>query len=96
VTITGAFDTWVGVMFAKTMKLSDVHIVEYYKQDDLKFKLFDSWTDNNPPQPDRDVGGYTDLNNVEYKVIDGKPVITYTRLYKTGDKYDKDLEKVNL
>jgi hypothetical protein len=91
VTITGLFNTWAGVMFAKTMEMADVHIVEFNESD---FKLFDGWANNGKPKVDRDVGGYSDLNNVEYNIINGRPVVSYTRLYRTGDVYDKDVEKV--
>jgi len=78
------------------MSASDVHVVEFLEKDNrLNYTLSDSWSKTKGrPKPDLDLGGKNDIENIEYKIIDDKPVITYTRLFKTGDQYDKDIEMV--
>jgi hypothetical protein len=76
----------------------DMHIAEFYPQSDSRnYMLFDAYSENNSEPPaDTDLGGTDDLLNRTYDVVNGKPVITYTRLLKTGDSKDKNLNIVNV
>jgi hypothetical protein len=72
------------------MENVDMHIAEFYPQSDSrKYQLFDAYSVGlSEPPSDIKLGGTDDLLNMTYEVINGKPVITYTRLLKTNDKYD--------
>jgi hypothetical protein len=97
VIVTGAYDTFIGLLFGKFMNASDVHIIDFLPQDNItKYIIYDGWSSKNgSPQNDIDLGGTNDIRNMEYSIIDGKPVITYLRKYKTGDQYDKDINLVH-
>ncbi len=73
-----------------------MNIAEFYPQSDSsQFKLYDAYSQANiTPRSDTRLGGTDDLINRSYSVVNGKPVITYTRLLKTSDKYDKELSLV--
>jgi hypothetical protein len=97
VTIIGTFDTFVGLLYGHVMNSTDVNVVEFLPQDNTtKYTIYDGWSAKyGRPQTDLELGGTNDINNVEYSILNGKPIITYLRKYKTGDKFDKDIELVN-
>jgi hypothetical protein len=97
ITIQGTFDTWVGLLFGESMTNSDAHVLEFLPESDSNHhNLYDSWSEKHaPPVPDTTLNGTDDIKNVEYKVVNGKPQVTYTRLMNTGDKFDKIFEKKN-
>lgn len=78
------------------MNKVDMHIAEFYNEtDSVKYKIYDAWSESTqPPSADTAIGGSEDLKNIAFSVIDGKPTITYTRLLKTGDSKDTDLNLV--
>jgi hypothetical protein len=92
VSITGTNDTFVGLLFGKGMKNSDVHVIQFQQSN---YTIFDGWSKMyQRPKLDKELNGTDDISNVEFEIVDNKPVITYKRLLKTGDKFDKEIELV--
>jgi hypothetical protein len=86
--IKGNVGTYIGLGFGMNMKNLDIHTVEFLNATD--YNLVDRFGKaNGKPSPDKDLGGTSDLKNVEYSVdASGIPTIKYIRAYNTGDIYD--------
>jgi hypothetical protein len=80
------------------MRGSDVNIIEFLPQGNSNpYTIFDGWSEKfTKPKPDIEMAnGTDDLKNVEYKIVEGRPVVSYTRKLDTGDKYDKVVSLVS-
>jgi hypothetical protein len=80
------------------MRNVDMNVAEFYEQTNSKqYNLYDAYSQaNTSPPSDTSLGGSDDLINRSYSVVNGKPVITYTRLLNTNDRYDKELSLVRI
>ena len=76
---------------------NDVNVVEFLpKNNETKYTIYDGWSSKyGRPKTDEELGGTNDLRVFNYKVENDRPVITFTRLMSTSDKYDKDIVEVN-
>jgi hypothetical protein len=87
VSIRARLDSWVGLGFGSSMTNTDMHVVEFYDQNN--FNLMDLYSKGyEKPKDDVSLGGTYDLKNITYKYENGFVTVTYSRLYDTGDIYD--------
>jgi hypothetical protein len=96
VTIMGTFNTFVGLLYGKSMTNSDVNVVEFLpKSNQTKYTIYDGWSSKyGRPNADEELGGTNDLYVFNYKIENDRPIITFTRKLTTSDRYDKDIREV--
>jgi hypothetical protein len=80
------------------MKNTDVNVVEFLPENNSTYyTIYDGWSFKyGIPQSDISLKGTNDLKNVEYKIENNKPIVTYTRKLKTDDQFDKEVLLVNI
>jgi hypothetical protein len=80
-------DSWVGISYGIGMKDKDMNIIEFSQND---VKLTDSFCPKMPVD-DKSLGGTDDLKLISFKKEGNQGIVTYQRLYDTGDKYDQKI-----